>query len=98
MNRCVAAKPLEATRLDRAQHLGLNRVRDLANLVQKECAALGHLEFTWLALRRSGERTFLVAKKLGLEQRFGNGSTVDRHKRAARAMAGLVQRAGEQFL
>ena len=48
----VAAEPLDALGLDRAQHLGLQRQRHLADLVEEDGAALRHLELADLALRR----------------------------------------------
>ena len=48
----VAAEPLDALGLDRAQHLGLQRQRHFPDLVEEDRAALGHFELADLALRR----------------------------------------------
>src|SRR5437899_13108375 len=56
------------------------------------------LELARLALRRAGERAFLVAEELRFEQRLGNRSAVDRDKRSIGARAQRVQRAREELL
>ena len=46
----------------------------------------------------AGERAFLVAEELALEQRLGQRGAVDGDKRAPRARTILVDRAGDDFL
>ena len=50
------------------------------------------------ALARAGERAFLVAEQLALQQRLRERGAVHRHKRAQPPGAGVVDRLGEQFL
>ena len=87
LDRSVAAEPLDALGLDGAQHLGLQRQRHLADLVEEDGAALRHLELADLALRRAGEGAALVAEQLRLEQVLGNRGAVDGHERPVGARA-----------
>ena len=98
MQRCRSADPLESPFFQRAEDLGLKRQRQLADLVEKQRAAMRELEFPGLAIGRAGERAFLVAKELGLEQVLRNRGTVDGDKRPFRTRAEHVQRPRKQFL
>ncbi len=55
-----AADPLELALLQHAEEFGLERGGELANLVQKDGAALGHLELALLLRHRARERALLV--------------------------------------
>ena len=55
--------------LQDAQQLGLQRRRQLADLVEEQRAAVGLLERPTLPLGGAGERAALVAEELALEQR-----------------------------
>ena len=79
-----AAEAAEAALLQHAQQLDLRRRRHLADLVEKQRAAIGELEAALAAIGRAGERALLVAEDLALEQRFGNGGAVDGDKRERR--------------
>ena len=57
--------------LEHAQELGLQAERQLADLVEEQRAAVGHLEAAGLLLGRAGERALLVAEQLALDQRLG---------------------------
>src|SRR5439155_25220377 len=46
----------------------------------------------------AGESTFFVAEKLALHQRLGQGTAVDDEERASRALALIVERAGNELL
>ena len=94
----VAADALEAPVLEHAQHLGLQADRHLADLVEKQRAAVRDLELPGLAGVGAGERPLLVAEQLGLEQRLGNRRTVDRDKRSVGPIAVRMKRTREQFL
>ena len=56
----------------------------VADFIEKQRAAIGLLDFANRAfLARAGEGTVFVAKQFGLDQGFGNGRAIDRHKRLA---------------
>ncbi len=98
LNGGRAAQALEASGLDGAQDLRLQRHRQLTHFIQEQRAALGELEAARLALGGAGERAFLVAEQLGLEQRLRNRGAVDGDERRGHALAQGMKRAREQFL
>ena len=52
----------------------------IADLVQKDAAALGQLEFAGLGLLGPGEGPFFIAEQLALQQGAGDGGAVDPDK------------------
>ena len=92
------ADPLERPVLQHAQELGLHVDAELADLVEEQRAAVRRLEPAGARRDGAGERAFLVAEQLALDQGGGNGRAVDAHERAAAPRAALVQRAREQLL
>ena len=60
----AASHTLESPLAENAENFHLGRKVDLADFIQKERAALGLLEPPDPALKRPGERSFLVAEKL----------------------------------
>ena len=56
--------------LQRAQQLGLQLERQLADLVEEQRAAVRELEAARAALQRAGEGAALVAEELALDQRW----------------------------
>ena len=76
-NHPVAAEPRELALLERAQELGLDRRRHLADLVEEQHAAAGLFDAARLHGHGAGERAALVAEELGLEQLIGQGRAVD---------------------
>src|SRR5208283_5427875 len=58
----LAAKPPHAQVLDSAQELGLHGLRHLADLVEKQSAAVSLLEAAGRAVHGARERAFLVAE------------------------------------
>ena len=83
VRRHLADRPHGSDRalLHRAQQLRLHRQGQIANLVQKQGAAIGRLEESFAVLVGAGERTAPIAEELGLEQVFRNRSAVDRNER-----------------
>ena len=69
------------------RQLGLRRQRHVADLVQKQSAAVGVLEQARLVLGGAGEGALHVAEQLAFKQRFDHRRAVQHHV-AARA-AGL---------
>ena len=64
----VAAQAAERALLHERQHLGLRRRGQVADLVEEQRAAVGHLDQPQLALARVGERAALVPEQLALDQ------------------------------
>ena len=93
-----AADTLELALLQDAQQLGLQLRSQLADLVEKNGAALGHLELALFLRHGSGEGALLVSEQLAFQQRLGEGGAVDGDEGLGRARAEAVQGAGHQFL
>ena len=87
LSRLERADALDFAVLDRAQQLGLQRQRQLADLVEKQRAVVGVLEQADLGVGGAGERAAHVAEQLALEQRLDDGGAVD-GDRAADRVAG----------
>ena len=66
---CVPPTRSKLLLLEHAQQLGLQRERQLADLVEEQRAAVRQLEASRLARGRAGEGALLVAEQLALEQR-----------------------------
>ena len=94
----VAADGLEGAFLQDAQELGLHVDRHLADLVEEEGAAVGHLEAAAAALGGAGEGALGVAEELALEEGGGDGGAVEGDEGAVGAGAPAVDRAGEALL
>src|SRR5207344_1135249 len=60
-----------------SQHFGLGLGAHVADFVEEDRPAVGLLELPHLLLGGAGERAFLVAEQLGLDQIFRNGGAVD---------------------
>ena len=86
------------TRLQEPQQLHLHRPIQLAQLVQKQRAAVSHLKQPRSRLIGSGERTLAMTKKLALDQMLGQGPAIDRHERHVRPITQFVHPPGNQFL
>ena len=70
--------------LQHAQQLDLYGHRQIADLVEKQRAAVGRFEPASALLGGPRERALLVAEQLALDQRLREGSAVDRQKAARR--------------
>ena len=87
LDRPRRSEPLDFAFLQHAQHLGLRLGAHVADFVEEDRAAVGHLELADLLLGRAGERAALVAEELRLDQLFGNRRAVDLHEPLLRAQA-----------
>jgi len=96
--RLDAADPAEGSGFEQTQQLHLQQRRDVADLVEEQGAATGRLHQAGLARVRSGEGPPLVPEKLALEQRLGEPGALHRHEGPAPALAGLVDRPGNELL
>ena len=80
------------------EELRLLGERELRDLVEEERAAGGLLQEAGLRLDGSRERPLAVAEEGALEQRLGNGGTVDRDERSTRPPTAVVDGAGGELL
>ena len=83
----AGADRANAAALEHVEQLRLQRGRHLADLVEKQRAAVGLGEEAGAIGDRAGERAFDVAEQLALEQRLGQRRAVDRDE-APRSRAG----------
>src|SRR5690606_6496766 len=84
--------------LERAQQLGLDLQRDLADLVEEQRAAGRLLKQARARLAGVGEGPLRVAEQLALEQGVGDRRAVDRHERGRAADTATMERARDQLL
>ena len=68
VDRLLAADPLHPAVLQDAQHADLGGRRQLADLVEKQGAAVGPLEPTAAGFHGAGEGAPLVAEQLRIDQ------------------------------
>ena len=94
----LAAEPHDRALLQGAQQLGLHQQRQLADLVEKDRAAVGLLEPAGARGVGAGEGAAVVAEEFGFEQRLGDGGAVDLDERRVAAAAREVHGACEQLL
>ena len=71
LDRPAAADALELAFLQDAQEFGLERPRNVADLVEEEGAPVRLLEAPLARFDRAGEGAAFVAEEFRLEQRFG---------------------------
>ena len=96
--RLVVAHAADLAAFEEPQQLRLHRLGQLADLVQEERAAVGHLEQPDAMLVGPGERPLAMAEQLAFDQVLRQGAAIDRHQRHFRPQALIVQRPGDQFL
>ena len=94
----IGADLLQLAGFEEAQQQALHAQRHLADLVEEQRAAVGHLELALLVAVGAGEAALDVAEQLRLEQRLGQAGAVDGDERPRRADAVGVHRARHQFL
>ncbi len=92
------ADPLEVLLLQEAQQLGLQRRRDLADLVEEQRPPLGHLDPPRLIADRAGERPLGVSEQLARQQLLRQRRAVGDHERARGARALAVDGARQDAL
>ena len=97
IDRLRRADRSHRTVLQHAQQFGLERERHVANLIEKQAAAVGRLKQALLRCGCPGERAFGITEKLALQQLLGNGRAVDGQERLAGSTARGVNRARQQF-
>ena len=67
LNRARAAHALELVLLQHAQQFDLQRGRELADLIEKNCAAVGNFQPAFLLHQCSGERAFLMTEQFAFQ-------------------------------
>jgi hypothetical protein len=91
-------KPFEFLLLNRTQELGLKLERQIADFVEKKGAAIRRLKMPYSVSHRTCKGTSLMSKQFALQQGGGYGRTIDCHKPALPAWAGVMNRSGDYFL
>ena len=94
----LAAEAFDLPVLQHAQELDLHVRRNLADLVEKERAAVGQREAPLVTRDRAGERAAFVAEQLRLEDRLGDRRAVHRDERLPGARAQLMHGARAELL
>ena len=94
----VAADAEDLAVFEHAQQLGLEVERHIADLVEKEGAAVGVLETPLAQAVGAGERSGLVTEELIIEQVFVQGRAIHGHERLALARAVGVNGLGHELL
>ena len=82
LDRLPAADPQDLALLQKAQQQALQIDRHIADLVEKQRAAMGVLDVAVLAPDGAGERAFFVPEELRGDQGRRHGGAVERHARA----------------
>ena len=93
-----SAQPFKLAVLQDAQQLRLQFERQLADLVEKQSAAMSQLKASDALRQRAGERASFVPEQFTFEQPRGDRRAVQFHERAMRAAAQLMDRSRHQFL
>src|SRR5262249_4054343 len=97
VDRTGSAETLEFLLLQHAEEFWLQLERDLAHLIEEQCATVCKLEPPDPLRDRSGERPPLVAEELALEQARGDGGTADLDEGLVAAPARIVDGARNQL-
>ena len=92
------AQPADLALLQHPEQLGLERLRQIGDFVEQQCAAVGQLEEAGMVRSGAGEGALGVTEQLGLEQLLRDGGAVDAGKAAFGPGAHPVDGAGDDFL
>ena len=95
---CVRSDSAELARLQGSQQLGLERERELAEFVQKECSSLGLLERSRALADGAGERAAHMSEELRLDHIGSDGAAVEDRERTVLARASIVDCASQELL
>ena len=95
---CCPADRLDDLLLQRAQDLGLRLQAHVADLVEKQRAAVGELELAAPIRGGAGERPLDVAEQLALDQLFRNRGAVHLDERPGPPAAHRVNAPGDELL
>src|SRR5215469_7943516 len=92
------SESFEFVLLDGTKQLGLKFNRELANFIQEERAPVSSLKAAHPLSDRSSESTSLMSEKLAFQEISRDSRTIDRHKTALAARAGIMNCACDYFL
>src|SRR5690348_4052431 len=96
-NRSLAADAIDRSLLQNAEHLGLSRETEIADLIEKERATIGRFEFS-RSLFDSGGHAPLDTIQFRFDQILGQSRAIQRDERLIVAWAVVMYRLGNQFL
>ena len=82
----------------KAQQQALHPQGHFPDLIEEDGAVARHLQLPRAVAKGAGEAPLDVAEQLGLEQRLGNASAIDRDERGVRAKARGAYRPGNDLL
>ena len=94
----AAAERHDLAGLEHAQELGLQRDRQVADLVEEQRAAVRRGERALAIAGGAGERALDVAEQVALDQRLGRRAAVEHDERAVLARRRVVDAARHQLL
>ncbi len=95
----VSADTLQGVALQDPEQLRLQRQRHIADLVQKEGAAVCQFKFSrFTVFSRSGKGAFLVAEKFAFKESLRYSAAIDRLEGPVMVRAGLVHSPGKELL
>ena len=94
----AAAQSLEGAILQHPQQFGLQLERELADLVEKQRAAIGDLEPSALPGHRARVRTLLATEQLAFDQRPGQRRAIDTDQQPIPSLAALMHGFREELL
>src|SRR5271156_1545839 len=97
-NWLIAADALDFTLLQHPQQRALDRGRQVAHFVQKNCPAIRRFKTPEATLGCAGESALLVAEKLGSNQRLRDCSAIHADECSIRAIGSLMDAASDQLL
>ena len=84
--------------MQHAQNFRLGCGCHVADFIEKDRAIITLLEFADALNSGAGERAFFVAEQFAFEELFRNRGAIHRKKRLRRAVAVMINRAGNEFL
>ena len=96
--RPLVAETVELALLEDPEKLHLDGGGDLADLVEKDRAAIGELEPSLASALRAGVRAPDMTEELAGDELLGQGRAVDADERAVLPAAGVVDRPGDELL
>ena len=94
----IGADLLQFAGFEEPQQQTLHPERHLADFVEEDAPAVGHLELALLVAIGAREAALDVAEELGFEQRFGQAGAVDGDHGPRGARAALMDRVRHELL
>ena len=96
--RLVFTDTTDLAALEHTQQSGLERLRQLPDLVEEERAAIGHLEEPGAVVVGAGKGPLAMAEKFAFDELLRQGTAVDGHERAGRPTAQLMDGPSHELL